>query len=134
MSTTLTERDQKEVEVQRGAENTRPRQVYVPRADIYESEDRLIVVADMPGVDEKSIDIMLENNILTINGFVQPGRHEGYSLALAEYGVGDYRRAFTLSNAIDREGIEATVKAGVLTLTLPKSKSLLPKKIIVKAN
>jgi HSP20 family molecular chaperone IbpA len=111
--------EKQEVETQ-GAERTRDRLAFVPRADIYESGDSITVVADMPGVDEGSLDITLENNVLTINGFVEPMRPEGHALAYAEYRVGDYERAFTLSDQIDREGIAATVKDGVLTINLPK--------------
>lgn len=107
--------------------------VYFPRADIFESQDKIVVITDMPGVSEKNVDITLENNVLTINGYLEQRKFEGYNLAFAEYEKGDYKRAFTLSNTIDREGIEAAFKNGVLTLTLPKSKSSQAKKITVKA-
>jgi HSP20 family protein len=103
-----------------GAERTRDRLAFVPRADVYETEDAIVVVADMPGVDENTVDITLEDNVLTINGYVDSEQPEGYSLAHAEYRVGDYLRAFTLSDQIQRDGIEATVKDGVLRLYLPK--------------
>ncbi len=103
------------------AERTRDRVAFVPRADIYETDDAIFVVADMPGVDENSVDITLENNVLSINGYVEPVRPENYSLAYAEYRVGDYQRRFTISDQIDQDGIEASVKDGVLRLYLPKS-------------
>ena len=103
-----------------GAERTRDRLAFVPRADVYETEEAIVVVADLPGVDENSLDITLEDNVLTINGYVEPEQPEGYSLAYAEYRVGDYMRAFALSDQIERGGIEATVKDGVLRLHLPK--------------
>lgn len=106
-------------------------QVYVPRADIYESGDQLVVLADMPGVRQESIDITIEQNILTIYGKVEEPQLEGYNLVYSEYGVGDYRRVFTLSNEIDKDGIQATIKNGVLRLLLPKSKASLPRKISV---
>ena len=115
------------------AERTRDRLAFVPRADIYETDDEIVVVADMPGVDENTVDITLENNVLTINGYVEMEQPEGYSLAYAEYRVGDYQRAFTLSDHIDREGIEATVKDGVLRLHLPKITEAKVKKIAIKA-
>ena len=115
------------------AERTRDRLAFVPRADIYETEDEIVVVADMPGVDEKSVDITLENNVLTINGVVDMEQPEGYSLSYAEYRVGDYQRAFSLSDQIDQEGIEATVKDGVLRLHLPKITEARVKKIAIKA-
>jgi HSP20 family molecular chaperone IbpA len=102
------------------AERTRDRPAFVPRADICETDDEIVVVADMPGVDENTVDITLENNVLTINGYVKPMELEGYSLAYAEYRVGDYQRAFSLSDQIDREKIEAKLKDGVLRLHLHK--------------
>jgi HSP20 family protein len=114
-------------------EYARDRPVYVPRVDIYESADDIVVVADMPGVDESSVNITLEKNVLTINGYVEPEEPENYSLAYAEYEVGDYRRSFTLSNQIDQENIKATVKNGVLRLWLPKAAVARSRKIAVKA-
>jgi HSP20 family protein len=104
-----------------GAERTRECPCFVPRADVYEIDEAIVVVADMPGVDENSLDITLEDNVLTINGYVDPEPPEGYGLAYAEYRIGDYLRAFTLSDQIDREGIEATIRDGVLRLHLPKA-------------
>ena len=114
-------------------ERTRDRLAFVPRADIYETDDEIVVVADVPGVDEKSVDITLENNVLTIDGNVELEPPEGYSLNFAEYRVGDYQRAFSLSDQIDREGIEATVKDGVLRLHLPKVTEAKTKKIAIQA-
>ena len=115
------------------AERTRDRPAFVPRADIYETDEAIVVVADMPGVDENSLDITLEKGVLTLNGVVEPETPEGYSLAYAEYHVGDYVRSFSLSNEIDQEAIEATLKDGVLRLTLPKITEARTKKIAVKA-
>ena len=116
-----------------GAERTRDRLAFVPRADIYETEEAITVVADMPGVDENSLDITLENNVLSIDGYVESFRPEGYSLTYAEYRVGDYQRAFTLSDQIDRDGIEAVVKDGVLRLHLPKITEARKRKIAITA-
>lgn len=114
-----------------GAERIRERPAFVPRADVYETGDTIVVVADMPGVDENSVDITLEDNVLTINGYVEPMAPEGYGLAYAEYRVGDYVRAFTVSDQIDRNGIEATVRDGVLRLYLPKAEEAKLRKIPV---
>lgn len=116
-----------------GVEQTRDRRVFVPRVDIYESGDDLIVVADMPGVDENNVDITLEQDRLTIVGRVDPVTPNGYTLAYAEYAEGDYRRTFTLSNEIDRDHIEATMSNGVLRLRLPKAAPAKARKIAVKA-
>jgi HSP20 family molecular chaperone IbpA len=123
---------EKQEVIESGAERTRDRACFVPRADIYETNDGITVVADMPGVDENSVDITLEQNVLSINGYAAPVEPEGYRLAYAEYRVGDYQRRFTISNHIDRDEIEATMKDGVLRLHLPKVKPT-ARKIAVKA-
>jgi HSP20 family molecular chaperone IbpA len=121
-----------EVAAQNNAEQTRAHKVYMPRTDIYESQEHLLLLADMPGVKQDGIDITLEQNILTIHGHVDPPELPGYSLTYAEYGIGDYKRVFALSNEIDRDGIQATIKNGVLKLVLPKSKRTMPRKISVQ--
>lgn len=114
-------------------ERTHQRRVYVPSVDIREGKDGIIVVADMPGVDDTSVDITIEKNILELYGKVDPDIPQGMKLAISEYGIGDYHRRFTLSDEIDRDRIEATVKNGVLTLVLPKAERAKTKKITVKA-
>ncbi len=111
---------QKEELVAENGEHTRDRRVFVPRTDIFETNEAIFVVADMPGVDAEHLDITLEKNVLTLEGLVEPGWPEDYSLAYAEYEQGDYRRRFTISNEIDHDGIEANLKNGVLRLKLPK--------------
>ena len=124
---------EKEEIAESGAERTRARKAFVPRADIYETDDELVVLADMPGVDENSVEITLEKNVLTIYGNVELIQPENYSLAYAEYEEGDFERSFTLSNEIDLNKIEAMVKDGVLRVHLPKIGEAQTKKIAVKA-
>ncbi|MBN1955434.1 MAG: Hsp20/alpha crystallin family protein [Anaerolineae bacterium] len=114
------------------AERTRDCACFIPRVDIYEMNDGVVIMADMPGIDENSLDISLEKNILTINGYVELEQPEGYELAYAEYRVGDYQRRFSLSNEIDQENIEAALKDGVLRLYLPKAQPT-TRKIAVQA-
>lgn len=114
-------------------ERTRTAPVYIPRADIFETEGQVIVIADMPGVSETSVDITLEKNTLTIRGQVEPDNYPDYTLSYAEYGVGDYERSFVLSDKIDQEHIEASVKNGVLRLLLPKQEEAKARRIQVKA-
>lgn len=113
-------------------ERIRDRRVYVPRADIYETQEGLTLVMDVPGADEKSVDITLEKNVLTISAYPGAVKFEKYTLAYTEYGEGDYQRSFALSNEIDRGRIEAKVKNGVLTLHLPKVAEIKPQKISIK--
>lgn len=128
----IQENEKREVE-KTGAERTRDRLAFVPRVDIYETGEAITVVADMPGVDADSVSIMLENSVLTINGYVEPMRPEGHTLAYAEYRVGDYERAFTLSDQVYQDGIEATVKDGVLRVHLPKVTEARLRSIPIKA-
>jgi len=124
--------EKQEVE-ETGAERTRDRKAFVPRVDIYETDDQIVLVADMPGVDQDSVEITLEKSLLTVNGYVEPEAHEGYSIAYAEYDIGDFERSFRLSNQIDQDKIEASVKEGVLRLVLPKIGPAKTRKIAVKA-
>lgn len=123
----------KEAEMPEGVERTRPRKAYTPSVDILEMKDEIVVTADMPGVDEKSVDISLEKNVLTIYGMTDPDLQKTSRPFSAEYGVGDYQRAFTISEEIDRDGIKATVKNGVLRLVLPKARAAKARKIEVHA-
>ena len=104
-----------------GTERTHTRKVYVPKVDIYETNTEVVVSADMPGVDETSVDITLEKNVLTLRGATQPVEANNFNLAYAEYNDGDYERSFTLSNSIDQDGIVASVSQGVVTVNLPKA-------------
>lgn len=118
-------------EVQTPAETTRNIPVYVPAVDIYETEEALTLVADMPGVSPENVDIDIRDDQLTIRGTVTLER-EGETMLLREYGVGDYFRQFTLGRIIDQNKIEAAMKDGVLTLTLPKVDKAKPRKVTVK--
>lgn len=112
----------------------RHRRVFMPSADIYETADAIFVVSDMAGVDEKSVDITLDKNTLTISGRVEaPALPSGVRLVYEEYEVGDYQRAFELSDNVDRDRIEASVKNGVLKLTLPKATAAKLRTIAVRA-
>ena len=133
MTTATQDIQKKEAETPEGTERTRSKKIYTPAVDIIEKKDEIVVIADMPGVDEKSVDITLEKNLLTIYGKVEPHIPENHSLSAAEYGVGDYQRVFTISDEIDREKIRASVKNGVLRLNLPKAEQARTKKIEVKA-
>lgn len=112
-------------------ERTRATTVFAPRADVLETADSIVVVADMPGVTDKEVSITLERNILTIQANQPKVEREGYRLAYGEFEEGDYERSFTLSEGVDRDGIKATVSNGVLELTLPKAKEAAARKIPV---
>jgi len=115
-------------------ERTRSRRSFVPRADIFDTEKEITILADVPGANEKSVDITLEKDVLSITAYVEPAIPSGFDIAYAEYEEGDYQRSFRLSNEIDRDKIEAVVSDGVLRLRLPKVQEAQAKKITVKAN
>jgi HSP20 family molecular chaperone IbpA len=115
------------------AERLRGRRLYTPKVDIVESAHEIVVVADMPGVDERSVEVVLEKDVLTIYGKVEWQEPTTHDLVYREYGIGDFQRAFTLSDAIDQERIEAHVKNGVLRVTLPKALEARVKQIPVRA-
>jgi len=109
-----------------------PRPVFLPPADIYETRDNIVVLAEMPGVAPDGVDITLERRVLTIRGRSATSDHSGYQRVYNEYADGDYERVFTLSENIDRDRIEATLKDGVLNLVLPKAESARARKIELK--
>jgi len=113
-------------------ERARDRHVFTPRADIIESEHEFVVIADVPGADDKTVEITLERNVLTLRATPPTEQPEDYSLVYSEYAVGDFERSFVLSDQIEREGIQARVKDGVLRLHLPKSKVAKTQKIVVR--
>jgi HSP20 family protein len=115
------------------AESTRNAPIFAPTADIYETEDALFLSLEMPGVSQDTLNIMLDQRVLTISGRSHSSAPEGYSLTHHEYRDGDYERAFTLSEAIDSDKIEAELKEGVLRLKLPRSQPAPAKTINVKA-
>lgn len=105
------------------AEATRqaPRRAYVPAVDLIDSENEVTLVVDVPGVAEGGIDLTIEKNILTLSAVPADGVIAGKKLVYSEYGVGEYRRSFSLSDDIDQGGITATLKDGVLRIGLPKT-------------
>ena len=115
-----------------GGERTRTRPLFIPRTDIYETQDNVVLLVDMPGVAPDAVDITLEKRTLAIYGHAKDQQHQNYRQVYAEYGTGDYERVFTLSEDIDREGIEASQKNGVLRLVLPKSAPAKARKIQLK--
>ena len=135
MSTT-TIKNEMSSETKESGELSRPESTYqktfFPRIDIWEGEDELILHADVPGVKPENIDVRFENGELTIHGQVCP-RYENVNLTYGEYSIGDFHRTFAIGEAIDAEKISAEMSGGVLTLHLPKSEKVKPRRITVKA-
>jgi len=110
------------------------RPVFLPPADIYETDNSIVVMAEMPGVPPDGVEITLERRVLTIRGRSATNEHAGYQRVCNEYADGDYERVFTLSENIDRDRIEATLKDGILHLTLPKAEAAKARRIELKAS
>ena len=102
-------------------EDTRPGRTYVPSVDIRETDEALWLSADMPGVSEESIDVRLENGLLSIQGKVDVEAYKTLTPVYTEYNVGDFVRNFRISNEVDVEQIEARMAHWVLELKLPKA-------------
>jgi HSP20 family protein len=115
-------------------ERTEDRPRFVPRTDIYEEPNGLVLLVDMPGVDQKHLQVNLENGVLTIHGRVESEEFGGRRLWLNEYAVGDFYRSFSLSDEVDVKGITAELRSGVLRVFLPKSEEARPRRIPVKAS
>jgi len=114
-------------------ETTRPGTYFQPLVDIFETPEELIVVADMPGVPPDAVDVDLKGDELSIDGRVSHDDYEGLKPLYVEYGVGGYYRNFALGELIDRAGIKAQLKNGVLVLKLPKAEAARPRRISVEA-
>ncbi len=114
-------------------EHTRPGRTYRPGVDILETEDSLWLWADMPGVEEKSVDVQLKDQVLSIEGRVSLDDYQELTPLYTEYNVGNYAQRFTLSSTIDAERIRASMKNGVLELELPKAAEARLRRIEVRA-
>lgn len=113
-------------------ERTRARQTFRPNVDIIERDEELCVLADMPGSNAEDVDIRFENGTLTLFGKVADRQAREVRFLTQEYGVGDYLRTFQVSETIDAERIYAEFSDGVLTLHLPKTEKVKPRRIAVK--
>ena len=113
-------------------ERTVPGRFYVPQTDVYETEDALTVVMEMPGVAREAVEIELKDDVLRIQARIDPAKYEGMEPVYTEYSVGHWTRSFALSDRVDREKIGAQLEDGVLTLTLPKAAEARPRRIEVR--
>lgn len=111
--------------------STRDTERYLaPPVDIYETEDELVVLVDMPGVDKEDIDINVERGVLNIEGKTHYGVPQ--SAIHREFGLVNYFRQFELSQHVDQSNITGELKHGVLTIHVPKAEQAKPRQIEVK--
>ena len=111
-------------------ESTTPVRSFVPNTDIFETEDALMVVMELPGVDRGHTEITVEDNVLSVSGRIDFPKYEMLQPLYTEYNIGHFFRTFSLSpSSIDEQKISADMKDGVLTLTLPKAERSKPRRI-----
>jgi HSP20 family protein len=114
-------------------ESTIPARVFLPNTDIFETENALTVVMEMPGVDREHTAITVEDSVLSVAGRIDFTRYEKMHPVYTEYNIGHYRRSFNLApNSFDDHKISAEMANGVLTLTLPKAERVKTRKIPLK--
>ena len=123
---------QQKRELEKKEEATIPARVFLPTADIYETNDSLNVVLEMPGVDKNSVEVRVEDGVLKIDGRLDFDKYQGLQPLYTEYNVGHYSRSFRVSSKIDQTKIGAELKDGILSLVLPKVEDAKPRTIQVK--
>jgi HSP20 family protein len=123
---------QQKRELEKKQETTIPARVFLPTSDIYEDDDALTVILEMPGVDRGNVEVRVEDGVLNVDGRLDFSKYDGLQPLYTEYNIGNYSRSFSLSNKIDQNKIAAEMKDGVLSLKLPKVKEAKPRTIQVK--
>ncbi len=128
----------KDIQVKERQDVTSPEQTsegpfFTPAVDIYETDQAITLMADLPGVKNDDLSIDLRDDVLTLTGEIAPYESKDEEDLVIEYEVGKYFRQFTLSNIIDQNKIEATLADGVLQLTLTKAEKAQPRKIEIKS-
>lgn len=106
---------------------------FAPPTDLYETDDAFVLVMDLPGADERSVEVTLDRDLLTIRAPREIPRPEGFQLLYCENDTGVFERSFTLSDEVDRENVKASVRNGVLRVTVPKGGALVSRRIEVRS-
>lgn len=122
---------QQKRELEKKEETTIPARIFLPTTDIYEAPESLTVLVEMPGVEKKNVEISVEDGVLNVRGRLDLTKYQGLTPLYTEYNVGHYSRSFRLSSKIDQNKIDAEMKDGVLSLTLPKIEEAKPRTIHV---
>jgi HSP20 family molecular chaperone IbpA len=123
---------QQKREVDKAQEPTTPMRAFLPTTDIFETEDALTVILEMPGVDRDNIEVSVENGLLTVEGKINFKKYEGLQPIYSEYNIGPYRRTFRISSRIAQDKIRAEMRDGVMSLILPKAEEAKPRRIEVR--
>jgi HSP20 family protein len=123
---------QQKRELETKEEATAPARTFMPTADIFEDEDALHVVLEMPGVEKDNIDVSVREGVLNIEGRLDFSKYKDLRPLYTEYNVGNYSGSFRLSSIIDQGKIGAELRDGVLSLTLPKVEEAKPRIIQIR--
>ena len=121
-----------EKQVVRRGESAEELQALLPRVDVFENKDGILLLADMPGVSKDKLELRVENDTLLIEGEIAPDTPENMEAVYAEVRLSRYRRAFSLSSELDTSRIDAQLRDGVLNLRIPRHAHAQPRKIEVK--
>jgi HSP20 family protein len=122
---------QQKREVEKAQEPTTPMRAFLPTTDIFETDEGLTVVLEMPGIDRDNVDVNVESGVLTVEGRINFKKYEGLQPIHSEYNVGPYRRSFRISSRVDQDKIKAEMRDGVITLVLPKAEEAKSRRIEV---
>lgn len=122
---------QQKREIEGSQESTIPTRAFVPITDIFETDQALTVIMEMPGVDRGNVDVRIENDVLTVEGRIDFSKYDGLQPLYTEYNVGNYARSFRISSKIEQDRISAELQDGIMTLILPKAEKAKPRKIKV---
>lgn len=114
-------------------EGTRPGPIFRPDIDILERGDGFVIYADLPGVDDRSVEVRLERGTLTLDAQLSAMPETGWNPLHQEYRFGSYHRQFRISEDIDGSGVSAKMRNGVLELHLPKNVERQPRSIPIQA-
>ncbi|MBS7663157.1 Hsp20/alpha crystallin family protein [Pseudomonas lalucatii] len=107
-------------------------QTLLPRVDVFEDKDGILLLADLPGVPKDKLDLRVDNDTLTLEGEIAASTPKDMEAIYAEVRMARYRRAFALSSELDTARIDAQLRDGVLKLRIPKHAHAQPRKIEVK--
>lgn len=122
---------QEKQELKSEEEQTTSGRYYVPKTDIYERDDALCVVMEMPGVSKDGITVRVEEDVLHVEGTIDFSNYQDMRPVYTEYNIGHFSRRFSLSSKIDQNKISASTENGVLQIVLPKAEEAKPRKITI---
>ena len=122
---------QQKREVENRQESTIPARLFLPVTDIFETDQALTVVMEMPGVAKDNVTVGVENDLVTVEGRIDFSKYDGMEPLYTEYNIGNFSRSFQISSKIEQDGIKAVLNNGLMTLVLPKTQKAKARQITV---